>query len=135
MIALRTGIPASTVEAAIRGFEDELAHQVFRLAVVAGDGIEEERDHDRAAAGIDDADVVGQHRWEIAGLVGDRHAGQAWNEFGFDKLKVDNFEETFHLNLIDVMIAPDGFVWFGVALGAGYVIGLGIAAVRMMRQS
>lgn len=28
MIALRTGIPASTVEAAIRGFEDELAHQV-----------------------------------------------------------------------------------------------------------
>ena len=27
-IAIRTGIPASTVEAAIRGFEEELAHQV-----------------------------------------------------------------------------------------------------------
>jgi hypothetical protein len=34
-----------------------------------------------------------------------------------------------------VMVAPDGFVWFGVSLGAGYVIGLGVAAVQMMRQS
>ena len=34
-----------------------------------------------------------------------------------------------------VLVAPGGFLWFGVALGAGYVIGLGIAAVWMMRES
>ena len=34
-----------------------------------------------------------------------------------------------------VLLAPSGFLWFGLALGAGYVIGLGVAAVQMMRES
>jgi hypothetical protein len=34
-----------------------------------------------------------------------------------------------------VLMAPGGFVWFGVALGAGYVVGLGVSAVWMMRES
>jgi hypothetical protein len=34
-----------------------------------------------------------------------------------------------------VLVAPGGFVWFGVALGAGYVVGLGVSAVWMMRES
>jgi hypothetical protein len=34
-----------------------------------------------------------------------------------------------------VLVAPSGFLWFGLSLGAGFVIGLGIAAVRMTRAS
>ena len=34
-----------------------------------------------------------------------------------------------------VLVAPAGFLWFGLSLGAGYVIGLGVSAVRMMRES
>lgn len=33
------------------------------------------------------------------------------------------------------LVAPTGFVWFGVSLGAGYVIGLAVAAVQMMKES
>jgi hypothetical protein len=32
-------------------------------------------------------------------------------------------------------VAPAGFVWFGVSLGAGYVICLGAVGVWMMRES
>jgi hypothetical protein len=37
--------------------------------------------------------------------------------------------------IVYVLVAPNGFLWFGLALGAGYVIGLGISAVLMMRES
>ena len=34
-----------------------------------------------------------------------------------------------------VLVAPGGFLWFGLSLGAGYVISLGASAVWMMRES
>ena len=34
-----------------------------------------------------------------------------------------------------VWAAPRGFLWFGVSLGAGYVIGLGAAAIWMTNKS
>jgi hypothetical protein len=34
-----------------------------------------------------------------------------------------------------VMVAPDTFMWFGLSLGAGFVIGLGASAVWMMKTS
>jgi len=34
-----------------------------------------------------------------------------------------------------VYVARAGFVWFGVSLGAGYVISLGAVGVWMMRES
>jgi hypothetical protein len=34
-----------------------------------------------------------------------------------------------------VLVAPGGFLWFGVSLGAGYVVGLGVAAFWMMKES
>ncbi|MDR3685797.1 MAG: hypothetical protein P4L93_02400 [Coriobacteriia bacterium] len=34
-----------------------------------------------------------------------------------------------------VLVAPGGFLFFGLSLGAGYVIGLGVSAVWMMRES
>jgi hypothetical protein len=34
-----------------------------------------------------------------------------------------------------VMVAPSGFLWFGLSLGAGFLIGLGAAAVWMMKTS
>jgi hypothetical protein len=33
------------------------------------------------------------------------------------------------------LFAPAGFLWFGLSLGAGYVLGLGAAAIQMMRES
>ena len=32
-------------------------------------------------------------------------------------------------------VAPAGVTWFGLSLGAGFVIGLGVAAVQMVRES
>jgi len=34
-----------------------------------------------------------------------------------------------------VLLVPDGFLYFGLSLGAGFVIGLGVIAVGLMRQS
>lgn len=34
-----------------------------------------------------------------------------------------------------VLIAPAGFLYFGVALAAGFVIGLGVITVGLMRES
>lgn len=32
-----------------------------------------------------------------------------------------------------VAIAPDSFIWFGVALAAGFIVGLAVMAVVLMR--
>jgi hypothetical protein len=34
-----------------------------------------------------------------------------------------------------VWLVPKGFVWFGVSLGAGFVIGLGVIAIGMLRET
>jgi prepilin signal peptidase PulO-like enzyme (type II secretory pathway) len=34
-----------------------------------------------------------------------------------------------------VFIAPGGFLYFGLSLAAGFVIGLGVIAIGLMRQS
>ena len=34
-----------------------------------------------------------------------------------------------------VLVAPAGFLYFGVALAAGFVIGLGVITVGLMRES
>ena len=34
-----------------------------------------------------------------------------------------------------VFVAPHGFMYFGVALGAGFLVGLAVAAVRLARES
>lgn len=34
-----------------------------------------------------------------------------------------------------VLIAPTGFLYFGLALAAGFLIGLGVIAVGLMRES
>jgi len=33
------------------------------------------------------------------------------------------------------LAAPAGFMWFGLSLGAGFVVGLCVAAVQMVRES
>lgn len=34
-----------------------------------------------------------------------------------------------------VFIAPQGFLWFGLSLSAGFVIGLAVAGIRLMLES
>ena len=34
-----------------------------------------------------------------------------------------------------VFLAQAGFMWFGISLGAGYVLSLGVVGVWMMRES
>lgn len=31
-------------------------------------------------------------------------------------------------------VAPEGLVWFGIAMGTGFIVGLGVLAAKLMKQ-
>jgi len=36
--------------------------------------------------------------------------------------------------IVYVFVAPSGFAWFGLSLALGFVVGLGVIAIGLMRQ-